>query len=123
VLNLQTDDEIRSLNLAWEMLLAQYKACHIDVRRVPVRDFDAMELCSRLPECARTLDELLAAGHLVYLHCTAGTGRSPTVAIAHLYLCRAWKLDEASALEAILAANWRHANEETTRHCISPKPS
>jgi protein-tyrosine phosphatase len=53
---------------------------------------------------------------LVYLHCTVGTGRSPTVAIAHLYRCRAWKLDEASAyvtgrrqcspnLEAILAAN------------------
>jgi hypothetical protein len=58
----------------------------------------------------------------------------PTVAIGHLYRCPAWKLDEASAyvtgrrqcspnLEAILAANWGHANEETARHCISRKPS
>jgi protein-tyrosine phosphatase len=99
-----------------------------------VRDFDATELCSKLPECDRTLDELLAAGHLVYLHCTAGTGRSPTVAIAHLYRCRGWKLNEASAyvtvrrqcspnLEAILVANWSHTNEKTAHPCNFPEPS
>ena len=134
VLNLQTDEDIRSLNLAWEMLQAHYGACHIDLWQVPVRDFDATELCSKLPECVRTLDELLTVGHSVYLHCTAGTGRSPTVAVAYLYRCRDWKLDEASAyvtdrrpcspnLEAILAANWSHAKEETARPCIFPESS
>jgi protein-tyrosine phosphatase len=88
----------------------------------------------KLPECVRTLDELLAAGHLVYLLCTAGTDRSPTVAIAHLYRCRGWKLDEASVYvtdrrqcspnpEAILAAKWGHANEETARPRNFPEPS
>lgn len=73
---------------------------------------------------------MLAAGHSEYLHCTAGGGRSPTVAIAYLYRCRSWKLDEAWAhvtdrrrcspnLEAILAADWGHANEEAARPCIS----
>ena len=134
VLNLQTDDDLRSLNLSWETLQAHYEACHVDVRRVPVRDFDSTELCSKLPECVRTLDQLLAAGHLVYFHCTAGAGRSPTVAIAYQYRCRGWKLDEASAyvthrrpcspnLEVILAADWGHANEEAARPCISSQSS
>jgi protein-tyrosine phosphatase len=30
------------------------------------------------------LDKLIAAGHYVYLHCTAAYGRSPTVAAAYL---------------------------------------
>jgi protein-tyrosine phosphatase len=60
-------------------------ARHSALRRVPVRDFDAAELRSKLPECVRNLDGLLSAGHLVYLHCTAGINRSPTVAMAFLY--------------------------------------
>ncbi len=134
VLNLQTDDDMRWLNLSWETLQAHYKACHVDLRRVPVRDFDSTDLCSKLPECVGTLDELLMAGHTVYLHCTAGTGRSPTVAIAYLYRCRGWKLDEAWAhvtdrrqcspnLEAILAADWDHPNEESVRPGISSRSS
>ena len=32
VLNLQTGDDMRSLNLSWETLHAHYKACHVDLR-------------------------------------------------------------------------------------------
>jgi protein-tyrosine phosphatase len=131
VLNLQTDDDMLWLDLGWETLLARYEACGIEVRRVPVRDFDAAELSSKLPQCVRTLDGLLAAGHVVYLHCTAGVNRSPTVAMAFLHRCRGWKLDGASAhlaercwcspdMDAVMAADWGNADGETASAC---KPS
>ena len=43
------------------------------------------------------LDRMLKTGHTVYLHCTAGTGRSPTVAAAYLHWCLAWPLERALA--------------------------
>jgi protein-tyrosine phosphatase len=117
VLNLQSDDDMRAVGVVWEPLEAHYRACGILLRRVPVRDFDPVDLRKKLPECVRNLDELLAAGHSVYLHCTAGSGRSPTVAIAYLHWCRGWDLDQAVAyikerrecvpkLEVIRLANW-----------------
>jgi len=97
VLNLQTDEDMRSLNLAWGSLQDHYRASGIELRRVPVRDFDPTDLREKLPECVRVLDQLLKEGRLVYVHCTAGAGRSPTVVIAHLHWCRDWDLDEAVA--------------------------
>ncbi len=82
VLNLQTDDDTRSIRLVWEPLEAHYGISGIELCRVPVRDFDPSDLREKLPACVRDLDQLLAAGHAVYLHCTLGPGRSPTVAIA-----------------------------------------
>jgi protein-tyrosine phosphatase len=96
VLNLQTDEDMRSGNLTWEPLEAHYSACGIQLLRVPVRDFDPVDLRKKLPKCVRALVGLLTAGHSVYLHCTAGAGRSPTVAIAHLHWCRGWDLDAAA---------------------------
>jgi len=117
VLNLQTDDDMRAVKLVWEPLEAHYRTCGIELSRLPVRDFDPVDLREKLAECVRTLDRLLAASHSVYLHCTAGTGRSPTVAIAYLHWCRGWDLDGAVVyvkerrpcspnLEAIRLAIW-----------------
>jgi protein-tyrosine phosphatase len=117
VLNLQTDDDMRSVNLVWEPLEAYYAVCGMELRRVPVRDFDPADLREKLPACVRSLQSLLTAGHAVYLHCTAGTGRSPTVAIAYLHWCRGWDLALAVAylkerrecspnLDAIRQALW-----------------
>lgn len=125
VLNLQMDEDMRSVNVAWEPLQAHYAACGIELCRVPVRDFDAVDLREKLPNCVGALDRLLAAGHSVYLHCTAGTGRSPTTAIAYLHWCRGWDLDGAVAyvkdrrqcspnVEAILEAIWNPGNEQHT---------
>jgi protein-tyrosine phosphatase len=97
VLNLQTDDDMRSVNLVWEPLEAHYLAYGIELARVPVRDFDPLDLREKLPKCVATLDRLLTANHTVYLHCTAGTGRSPTVAISYLHWCQGWELDAAVA--------------------------
>jgi len=125
VLNLQMDEDMRSVNVAWEPLQAHYSACRIELCRVPVTDFDTVDLREKLPNCVRALDRLLAAGHSVYLHCTAGTGRSPTTAIAYLHWCRGWDLEGAVAyvkdhrqcspnVEAIREAIWDPRKEQHT---------
>jgi protein-tyrosine phosphatase len=95
VLNLQTIDDERYLNIQWKALKRHYDSCGIEVHRVPVRDFDPVHLEEKLPVCVRELHDVLSASHIAYLHCTAGCGRSPTVAIAYLTWHRGMTLTEA----------------------------
>ena len=95
VLNLHTDDDINNLNLAWAALEDHYRDSAIEVCRVPVRDFDSEDLRRKLPDCVEALNQLLEDGHIVYVHCTAGMGRSPSVAIAYLHWVEKRDLDEA----------------------------
>jgi protein-tyrosine phosphatase len=82
-----------------------------------VKEFDPDDLREKLPQCVRALEDLLAKGHTVYLHCTAASGRSPTVAIAYLHWRLGWKLGPAVAyvekrlecmpnVDAIRLADW-----------------
>lgn len=120
ILNLQTDEDIRSRDIPWEALEAHYRSCGIKLCRVPFRD-EVAALREKLPDCVRALDRLLEAHHVVYLHCTYGAGRSPTVAIAYLHRCWNWDLEVAVAyvkerrsctpsVEAIQQATWDPAN-------------
>ncbi len=107
-LSLQTDEDLRELGLEWAEMAGWYAAAGIRCLRLPVRDGYPEELRLRLPACARSLDELLAAGHRVYLHCSAGVNRSPSVAIAWLVWRRGMSLKEAFALV------------KTRRRCADP---
>jgi protein-tyrosine phosphatase len=117
VLNLQTDEDIREGGFFAEPLETLYEASGVKLCRVPVRDFDEADLRQKLPECVVALRRLLEEGHTVYLHCTAGVNRSPTVAIAYLHWCLGWDLDSAlkhvaecrscsPKLDAIRNAEW-----------------
>jgi protein-tyrosine phosphatase len=97
VLNLQTDDDMKYFKLNWTSLARCYKTRGIEVRRAPVRDFDPADLQEKLPACVSALSDLLASRHTVYLHCSAGAGRSPSVAIAYLFQREGWDLDKAIA--------------------------
>ena len=66
-------------------------AAKLKFRSVPVRDFDAADFRRKLPECVAALDWMLKAGHTVYLHCTAGQVRSPTVVAAYLHWSGHWR--------------------------------
>jgi hypothetical protein len=48
-----------------------------------------------LPNCVATVERILATGNTLYLHCTAGVNRSPTVAVAYLHKCLQWPLERA----------------------------
>lgn len=84
VLNLQTDEDNLRLAIPWPVLESHYHECRVELRRCPVEDFDQEDLRRRLPACVRSLHDLLQAGHVVYVHCTAGMNRSPTVIMAYL---------------------------------------
>jgi protein-tyrosine phosphatase len=120
VLNLQTDDDMRALNLDWKPLKAHYQHLGIELCRVPVQDFNPVDLREKVPECVRILERLLGANSLVYLHCTLGATRSPTVAVAYLHWCRGRNLEDAAAdvkqrwrcspnMEAVRLAKWSYS--------------
>ena len=84
VLSLLTDDDLAALGLSWIRLQEWYRAAGIEAHRLPIEDWSAQALIARLDEAVQALDRLLAVGHTVYLHCTAGVNRSPSVALGYL---------------------------------------
>jgi protein-tyrosine phosphatase len=96
VLNVQSAEDDEYLNITWPVLESHYRRSRIEFRRVPVTDFDQADLRRNLPECVGALRELVEKGHIVYVHCTAGIGRSPTVVIAYLHWVENWDLDQAA---------------------------
>lgn len=96
VLNLQTDEDYEVLGCNWDSLARHYDSKKIEVRRVPIIDFDSHDLTLHLPEAVRALDELLGAGRFVYVHCTQGMGRAPSVVVAYLHWIVQLDLDDAA---------------------------
>ncbi len=95
VLNLQTVGDFSYWGIDWSELELHYQRSGIEVRRVPVTDFDRDDLRRNLPKCVRTLDELLRGGHTAYVHCSAGINRSPSTVIAYLHWIEQFELDKA----------------------------
>jgi hypothetical protein len=95
VLSLQTDDDFAAWGIPWPEIEAACRAAAIALGRAAVPDFDPEALRRKLPECVAALDELLRAGHAVYVHCSAGMNRSPSVVIAYLHWVRGMGLEEA----------------------------
>lgn len=95
VINLQTDDDFHWYQVDWPRIFDYYQKCNIDIIRKPVEDFQLEDLRDKLPDCAKAVDELAREGHIIYLHCTAGINRSPTVAIGYLYSCLGYDMETA----------------------------
>ena len=113
VLNLQTEEDFSRLGCDWPCLAETYEELGIEVCRVPIRDFDTADLTLHLAEGVQALKDLLNGGHTVYVHCSAGLGRSPSVVIAYLH----W-IDGLDLEEAIAQINQRHPcvpNDEAIR--------
>ena len=95
VLSLQTDEDFNYWKINWKRLENHYRKSDVEIRRVPVTDFDPNALRLRLPAAVDALGELMAAGHTVYVHCSAGINRAPTTAIAYLHWVEGQSLEEA----------------------------
>lgn len=98
ILNLQSDRDLIERGVDWEALVSRCRSLDVEMARVPIRDFDVDDLTLRLPEAVEALADLLARGRKVYVHCTAGINRSPTVIIAYLHWKQGYELDEATRL-------------------------
>ena len=95
ILNLQTDEDFASWGISWHEMERAYRKCSIKLRRVPVQDFNPEELRQKLPTCVQALSGLVRAGHTVYVHCSAGMNRSPSVVVAYLHWVQGMPLNEA----------------------------
>lgn len=92
---MQSDDDLAYLGLDWNRMEACYCQSGIEVRRVPVWDFDRQDLRKQLPQCVAVLDELLREGRTVFVHCNMGINRSPSTIIAYLCWIQGWDLEDA----------------------------
>jgi hypothetical protein len=84
IVNLQTEEDFRALGINWQFLWTALMRTGLEAVRVPIRDLDNEDLARGLGEAVEAVAERLGWGSRVYLHCTAGINRSPTVAIAAL---------------------------------------
>jgi len=107
VISLQTDEDLTTYGIQIKKLLKACQEAEIELRRVPVSDLDKISLAAKLPSCVAELQAALQPQWArVYLHCTAGLNRSPTVAAA--YLIRSRNMSAREAYDYVTAR--RHCN-------------
>jgi protein-tyrosine phosphatase len=94
VLSLQQPD----VDLPHAALERMRAACEprIVFRNVGIHDYDPDAVIAALPVALPSLHELIGGGHTVYVHCTEGINRAPSVALA--YVVRYEGLDVDGAL-------------------------
>lgn len=64
--------------------------------RAEIRDFDGFDLRMRLPAVLSILYKAVNRnGGVTYIHCTAGMGRAPAVALAYMYWVQGYELNDA----------------------------
>ncbi|MDR1727930.1 MAG: dual specificity protein phosphatase family protein [Acidobacteriota bacterium] len=96
VINLQSDADLKACKTSLAALCALYDRDEIELRRVPIADFDEGALAQALDRCVGEIESALARRWAkVYLHCTAGVNRSPTAAAAYLVKAKGYSARQA----------------------------
>lgn len=98
VLCLQEDSDMKHFSIEIGPIQEQAKKVGIIHAREPIRDFDPFSLRQGLPRAVRRLVKELAAapsGSTGYVHCTAGMGRAPGVALAYMFWVLGMSLEDA----------------------------
>jgi protein-tyrosine phosphatase len=70
-------------------------APHLVFHNVAIHDYDPDAVIVALPAALARLQGLLGDGRVVYVHCTEGINRAPSVALAYLVLHEALDVDAA----------------------------
>jgi len=98
ILNLQQDQDFGPHNVDIGSIKAECKRLGISYERVQIKDGCPADLRKNLPKAVGVLDYLIRVDKKkVYLHCTAGVGRSPSVAVAYYYWIKGMNLNDAYA--------------------------
>ncbi|KAI3879845.1 hypothetical protein MKX03_000464 [Papaver bracteatum] len=86
ILNLQQDNDVQFWGIDLQLIVKRCKEIGIRHMRRPAKDFDGDSLRIGLPKAVSSLEWAVEEGKgRVYLHCTAGLGRAPAVAIAYMF--------------------------------------
>jgi protein-tyrosine phosphatase len=106
IVSMQSDEDLDSYNVSLKKLLKAFDLAEIEFCRVPTPDFDQKALAVNLPLAVEKVEEALVPRWArVYVHCTAGINRAPTLAAA--YLIKNQGLSAQQAYEYVT----------TRRHC------
>lgn len=96
IINLQQDKDLEYWDVDLNSIVNRCQELGIHHIRRPARDFDPDSLRSGLPRAVSSLEWAISEGNgRVYVHCTAGLGRAPAVAIAYLFWFCNMNLDAA----------------------------
>ncbi|KAL6597361.1 hypothetical protein ACP70R_046801 [Stipagrostis hirtigluma subsp. patula] len=86
ILCLQQDKDIEYWGIDFQAIVSRCKEVGIQHIRRPAVDFDPNSLRSQLPKAVSALEWAISQRKgRVYVHCTAGLGRAPAVAIAFMF--------------------------------------
>ena len=95
VLSLQSDSDLSRTGLSWAALWRLQVERGLEVHRHSITDFNPKDLIEKLEEAVDILEDLAARHERVYVHCTAGVNRSPTICIAWLFMRQGRSVDQA----------------------------
>ncbi|KRH64175.1 hypothetical protein GLYMA_04G220900v4 [Glycine max] len=96
ILNLQQDNDVEYWGVDLQSIIRRSRELEISHTRRPAKDFDPDSLQNELPKAVSSLEWAISEGKgRVYVHCTAGLGRAPAVAIAYLFWFCDMNLNEA----------------------------
>jgi protein-tyrosine phosphatase len=96
VLSMQSDQDLVNYNIPIKKILKAYALAEIELRRIPTLDFDQKALAANLSQAVEEVEEALVPRWAkVYVHCTAGINRGPTLAAAYLIKARGLSAQEA----------------------------
>ncbi|XP_058786605.1 phosphoglucan phosphatase LSF2, chloroplastic-like [Vicia villosa] len=96
ILNLQQDKDAEFWGIDLQSIIKRCREIEIRHMRRPAVDFDPNSLRNALPKAVSSLEWAISEGKgKVYVHCTAGLGRAPAVAISYLFWFCDMNLNEA----------------------------
>lgn len=95
VLSLQHDACLAYWGIDYAAMLRKAAGLGLRMERCQIRDFDVADMRRRLPVAVSLLADMIARGHRVYVHCTAGMGRAPLVVLGYLVLAEGVPTDRA----------------------------
>jgi len=98
VLSLQHNDCLAWWGIDEAQMRSAGSGQGLAMARCSIRDFDVADMRRCLPRAVAELAALRAQGHRVYVHCTAGLGRSPLTVLAYLVLVEGYSPERAIRL-------------------------
>ena len=121
VLNVQTEIDIVHRGVNWGRMVELYSKHGIKAVHFPIHDFNEQDLRDKIYKGAKELNTLVNTERLeVYVHCTAGMGRAPAVAVTYFIVFLGMDPDEADAYvkshRPVAVPNMRVVKEVVEQH-------
>jgi hypothetical protein len=95
ILSLQHDECLARFGIDYEQHRVHGRRLGLEMVRSPMRDFNPEEQRQRLPVAVHRLWMLITDQHRVYVHCTAGRGRSALTVLGYLTFMEGYAADDA----------------------------